>query len=170
MHSRLFRGIVILAVGTAIWFSPYPADLNPDAWHLLAIFIAVIPGFIFKPMPIGAVAFTGITFCALSGTLKPTEALSGFSNTTIWLIVTSFLLSRAFVKTGLGKRIAYLIVRTIGDKTLKLSYAMILSDWVLAPITPSNTARAESFFLLYAVCASCLIPNPDLPPDELVLF
>lgn len=142
MNSKLVRGLITLAVGAIIWFSPMPAGLKPAAWHLLAIFVATIVGFILTPMPIGSIALISIAFAALSGVLKPSEALSGFSNTTIWLIVSSFLLSQGFIKTGLGKRIAYGIVRAIGDNTLKLGYALILGDLVLAPGTPSNTARA----------------------------
>lgn len=140
--SKLVRGLIVVGVGAGIWFSPVPAGLKPAAWHLFGIFVSVILGLILKPMPTGAVAFTGITFAALSEVLKPEMALAGFSNTTIWLIVTSFLFSKAFVTTGLGARIAYLIVRAIGNKTLNLAYAVILSDLVLAPFTPSNTARA----------------------------
>jgi len=142
MDNKLIRGLFVIAIGAVIWFSPRPTGITSDAWHLLAIFIAVIAGFIIKPIPMGAVAIAGVTISALSGVLKPAAALSGYSNTTIWLIVSAFLFSRAFVKTGLGRRISYLIVKAIGKKTLGLAYALILSDLVLAPATPSNTARA----------------------------
>jgi DASS family divalent anion:Na+ symporter len=142
VNNKLVQGLIVVAIGAAIWFFPRPEGLSPKAWHLLAIFVAVIAGFILKPIPIGAIAMAGVTLSALSGALKPSEALAGYSNTTIWLIVSAFLFSRAFVKTGLGRRIAYGIVKAIGHKTLGLSYAIILSDLVLAPATPSTTARS----------------------------
>ena len=77
MDNKLFKGIAVVALGAIIWFSPVPAGLKPAAWHLFAIFAAVIIGFILKPVPIGAVAFAGVTFAALTGVLKPGEALSG---------------------------------------------------------------------------------------------
>ena len=43
---------------------------------------------------------------------------------------------------GLGKRIALLFVRMLGKSSLGLSYGMAITDPVLAPATPSNTARA----------------------------
>ncbi len=142
MNNKLVQCLFVVGIGAAIWFFPRPEGLTPAAWHLLAIFVATIAGFIIKPIPIGAVAFAGVTLSALSGALKPSEALAGYSNTTIWLIVSAFLFSRAFIKTGLGRRIAYQIVKAIGHKTLGLSYAIILSDLVLAPATPSTTARS----------------------------
>jgi DASS family divalent anion:Na+ symporter len=46
------------------------------------------------------------------------------------------------VQTRLGERIAYTIVRRIGRSPLRLGYAIVLADLVMAPMTPSNTARA----------------------------
>jgi len=110
--------------------------------HLLAIFIATIVGIILKPMPMGAMAALGIAMTALSGTLPIADALSGFSDVVIWLIVLAFFISRGFIKTGLGARIAYNFMALLGRRTLGLSYGLAATDLVLAPSIPSNTARA----------------------------
>ena len=47
-----------------------------------------------------------------------------------------------YQKTGLGRRIALLLVRALGRNTLLVGYATTLADTVLAPFTPSNTARS----------------------------
>ena len=59
---------------------------------------------------------------------------------------------RKNITTGLGSRIAYMIMGAIGDSSLKLGYAMVLSDLVVAPATPSNTARAGG--ILYPIVRS----------------
>jgi DASS family divalent anion:Na+ symporter len=110
--------------------------------HLLAIFVATILGLILKPLPMGAVAFIGISATAATGTLSITESLSGFGNRVIWLIVLAFFISRGFIKTGLGARIAYMFMAQLGKKTLGLGYGLVAADLVLAPAIPSNTARA----------------------------
>lgn len=133
--------LITLVVGLILWFIPAPQGLDIKAWHLFAIFVATIVGLIVKPLPMGAVAILSITVCVITNTLSIKEALSGFSNTTIWLIVIAFFISRGFIKTGLGARIAYLFVSKFGKKTLGLSYALLVSDLVLAPAIPSNTAR-----------------------------
>ncbi len=134
--------LVTLLLGIALWFVPAPEGVDPKAWHLLAIFVATIVGIIAKPLPMGAVAMLGIVATVLTGTLNITQALSGFGNNTIWLIVTAFFVSRGFIKTGLGTRIAYLFVALLGKKTLGLGYGLVATDLVLAPAIPSNTARA----------------------------
>lgn len=141
MNNNLVKGIFTVLVGVAIWFLPPPPGLKLEALHLFAIFVAVILGFILKPLPMGAVAFIGISFTAFSGVLKFNEALSGFANSTIWLIVAAFLFAKGFIKTGLGRRIAYVIMRAIGDSTLKIGYTLVLTNVIIGLATPSSTAR-----------------------------
>ena len=141
-RAKLTPLVVTLIAGITIWFSPVPAGVDIKAWHLLAIFVATVVGIIAKPLPMGAVAMLGIAMTALTGTLTISEALSGFGNSVIWLIVIAFFISRGFIKTGLGARIAYLFMSVFGKKSLGLAYSMIGNDLVLAPAIPSNTARS----------------------------
>jgi DASS family divalent anion:Na+ symporter len=110
--------------------------------HLLAIFLGTIVGIILKPLPMGAVAVVGIAATAVSGTLTISQSLSGFGNRVIWLIVLAFFISRGFIKTGLGARIAYVFMALLGRRSLGLGYGLVATDLVLAPAIPSNTARA----------------------------
>ncbi len=70
------------------------------------------------------------------------DALSGFSNSLIWLIVVSIIIARGVIKTGLGERLAYYFISIFGKRTLGIAYSIVASEMILAPITPSNTARA----------------------------
>lgn len=139
--TKVQKWLITFGIGAIIWFIPVPAGLKPQAWHLFAIFVATIVGFILQPMPIGCVALTAIGITGLLGIQKPAEILVGFGNTTMWLIVSAFLFAKGFIVTGLGKRIAYSVMASIGDSSLKLAYAITLSDLIVAPATPSNTAR-----------------------------
>ena len=129
-------------LGITFFLIPAPGDLAPAGWHVFGIFAATIVGLILKPLPMGAVALLSLTVLCLTHTLELEEALSGFSNSTIWLIVTAFFISRGIIKTGLGERIAYLFVERFGKRTLFLAYSLIASDVLMAPAMPSNTARA----------------------------
>ena len=142
MNSRLWKGALVVGIGAAIWFSPVPAGLKLEAWRLFAIFAATILGLILQPVPMGVICLVSITFTALIGVLKPAQVLSGFSNSTIWLIVSAFLFSRGFIKTGLGRRIAFVIMRAIGNRTLNVAYALAICDLIISPATPSVTARS----------------------------
>ncbi|MFH1764290.1 MAG: DASS family sodium-coupled anion symporter, partial [Gemmatimonadota bacterium] len=151
------RSAVPLALGSLIWFVPAPSGVEPAGMHLLAIFIATIVGIILKPLPMGAVAMVGIAATAVTKTLAIGQALSGFENRVIWLIVLAFFISRGFMKTGLGARIAYHFMALLGRKSLGLGYGLVGTDLVLALAIPSNTARAGGvvYPILRSVAEAC---------------
>ena len=67
---RLWLGRIIPpAVGLGIWLVPARSGISEKAWHLLALFLATILGFMLKPLPMGAVAVIAIAATALTGTL-----------------------------------------------------------------------------------------------------
>lgn len=141
--------LVALALGIVIWFMvPVPDGVSPNAWHLLALFVATIAAIIGKALPIGAVSIIAISLVALTQVTNPgnpkaalADALSGFSNELIWLIGISIMVSQSLNKTGLGARIGYFMISLFGKRTLGVAYALAFSETVLAPVTPSNTAR-----------------------------
>jgi len=143
-----WKRIAPVLVWLAIFLLPAPAGLNRNQWHYFAIFAAVIAGLVLESMPVGAVGLIGLTFAAVMGYVEtdPNKslrwALSGFAESTVWLIVGAFVFAIGYRKSGLGKRMALLLVRTLGRRTLGLGYAVALADLVLAPATPSNTARS----------------------------
>jgi L-tartrate/succinate antiporter len=158
MKSPWVKLAITVLVGVVIALIPPPAGLAPYAWTYFALFAAVIVGLILEPVPAAAVGLIGVTVAAVLGLVfspeqladpkfkEPAEAikwaLSGFSNTTVWLIFGAFMFALGYEKTGLGKRIALLLVKLLGKRTLGLGYAVTLADLILAPFTPSNTARS----------------------------
>ena len=167
----MYKGLICIFVTLVIWFIPIPAGVAPEAWHLLAIFIGTIVGLILEPLPMGAVAIIGISVTALSKSVPYKAALSGFSNSTIWLIVSAFLFACGFIKTGLGRRIAFFFIKLFGKNTLGLSYSLLAADLVIAPATPSNTARAGG--ILYPIIRSLCTTfgsEPDKDPRKIGSF
>lgn len=152
MLNKSVKGFLCLLIGVIIWFLPIPDGVKPEAWHLLAVFTATILAFILQPVSIGAASIIGLTVVVLTGVLKASQALEGFSNTVIWLIVAAFMFAKGFIKTGLGRRIAYLLMRRFGDSTLKLAYTLSATDFIVAPFTPSNTARGGG--IIYPITRS----------------
>jgi DASS family divalent anion:Na+ symporter len=152
-----------LGAGLLIWFLPPPGEVSPEAWHLFAIFVATIIGIVLEPLPMGAMAILGLAAATLSGILSVGEALSGFGNHVIWLVVMAFFIARGVVKTGLGARIAYSFMKRLGRSTLGLGYSMVATDLLLAPAIPSITARAGA--VIYPIVRS-VAEAYDSHPDN----
>lgn len=146
--ALLRRALVPVVLGVAIWALPTPEGLAPNAWRFVALFVAVIVALITEPVPGPVVGLVGVTTAALLRlvTAEPADsirwALTGFADSTFWLMFVVLMVALGYQKTGLGRRIALTLVRHLGGRTLGLGYAVALADLVLAPLTPSNTARA----------------------------
>jgi L-tartrate/succinate antiporter len=155
-----WKHLAPVIVAVVIVLFPPPEGLPQHAWYFFAIFAGVIVGLMFEPLPGGAVGLIGVTLVTLLARwvlygpaelarqgFNPTNAalswaLSGFSNSTVWLIFGAFMFALGYEKTGLGRRIALILVKAMGRKTLTLGYAVTIADTILAPFTPSNTARS----------------------------
>lgn len=141
-RALVIKWAVVVAVALGIALTPPPVGVTAQSWRLLAIFAATIVGSIVRPLPGGAVVLLGVTALALTGTLSPADALRGYADPIVWLVLAAFFISRGMVKTNLGRRIALLFVRAIGQSSLGLAYALALTDMTLASIIPSNGARS----------------------------
>ena len=170
MGFKPLPAAIAALITLVIWFFiPIPAGVTPQAWHLLALFIGVIAAIIGKAMPIGAIAFIAILLVAITGVTadKPgaaiQDALSSFANPLIWLIGFSIMISRGLIKTRLGARIGYYFISIFGKKTLGIGYGLALSELVLAPVTPSNTARGGA--VIHPVMKS-IAASYDSDPEQ----
>jgi L-tartrate/succinate antiporter len=144
----LWRAVVPLLLGSVVALTPVPAQLTPNAWYYFALFVAVVAALITEPLPGPVVGLVAVTTAATLHLVAPTStesirwALTGFADSTVWLMLVVFMFALGYQATGLGRRIALTLVRRLGGRTLGLGYAIALADLALAPLTPSNTARS----------------------------
>ena len=144
---RLTPALITTAVLFILLAIPTPEGLKPEGWRLVAIFLTTIVAIILKVMPIGVMAMMAIVIVSLSQVTSHSskgaiaDALSSFSSPLIWLIVVAILISRGLKKTGLGNRIGLMFIALMGKRTVGIGYGLTICELVLAPFTPSNTAR-----------------------------
>jgi divalent anion:Na+ symporter, DASS family len=74
--------------------------------------------------------------------LTVNEALRGYADPVVWLVLAAFFISRGMIKTGLGRRIALHFIRLIGHRSLGLGYALASTSALLASVIPSVGARS----------------------------
>lgn len=159
MPLMIIRWLVLFMVPALILLSPAPNGLSAEAWKIFAVYAAAILGLILRPAEEAVVMLTviaaGSFFVPISG------LLSGYANGTVWLVFSAFLITQAFADTGLGKRIAYLMVGRFGKSSLGLVYGQLITDFILSPATPSNTARSGGIvYPIFRNVASTLGSEP----------
>ena len=138
----MLRWGIVLFVAVAILLIPEPEGISPQSWRLLAIFAATITGSIVQPIPGAAIVLLGVTALPIFRVLPINEALAGYADRFVWLVLAAFFISRGMIKTGLGRRIAFLFIKAIGRHSLGLSYALASTETVLATVIPSTGARS----------------------------
>ncbi len=141
-RGRLLRWGIVLFVAAAILLIPVPEGITVESWRLLAIFAATITGSIVQPIPGAAIVLLGVTALALFNVMPINDALRGYADRFVWLVLAAFFISRGMIKTGLGRRIAFLFIKAIGRHSLGLGYALASTETVLATVIPSTGARS----------------------------
>ncbi|WP_447927828.1 anion permease [Vreelandella sp. EE27] len=177
----LWKLLAPVFVAIVVALIPAPSGLAPHAWYFFAIFLGCVVGLILEPLPGAVVGLLGVTLAALLSQwvlFSPEQlaaegfnaanqafawAVSGFTNSTVWLIFGAFMFALGYEKTGLGRRISLWLVKSMGKRTLTLGYAVMIADAILAPFTPSNTARSGG--TIYPVIRN-LPPLYDSHPND----
>src|SRR5229473_6075275 len=147
LRRRVTGGIVIVALYFAVQLAPRPVAIQPEGWRLLGIFVATIGGLILQPISGGALVLMAVTLAAVAGGLTIQQALEGYGDPTVWLVMAAFFISIAMLKTGFARRLALVFVRAFGKSSLGITYALSMTDMVLAGIIPSNGARSGGVVL-----------------------
>ena len=179
--TRPWKAIAPIAVAVVLALLPAPSGLPHHAWYFFSIFVGVIVGLVLEPLPGAAIALIGITVVTIlapfvlfspqqlsqPGFRMPsaalTWALSGYSNPTVWLIFGAFILALGYERTGLGERIALILVKRMGKNTLLLGYGVTLADTILAPFIPSPTARSGG--IIYPIVSDLAQVYESKPND-----
>ena len=157
------KALAPFALALGIWFVPIPEGLTREAWHLFAIFAAAIFAVIINAFPLLTAALLAGSFAVLSATVDPAKVFGGFANQSVLLVVVAFLVAQAVVKCGLGQRIALYVVSIFGKSTLGLAYSIFITDALIAPGFPSNTARGG---VLFPIILSLAQGSGSQPGDD----
>ena len=146
-HVRVWGLVALLALYLVIaYLVPRPDAITPQGWRTAAIFACVIVGMIIEPLPASALVLLGLTAMTANGTTMR-EALGGFAEPSVWLVIVAMLIARSMLDSGLARRIALVFIRGVGRSSLGISYALLMTDVTLASGVPSITARSAGMLL-----------------------
>ena len=166
---RPLRLLALAAIYVAIaHVLPPPEGIEAQDWRRVGVFFATIGGLMLQPMPGSQVVLVGITGMIVLGGLPMDRALSGYSASSVWMVLMAMLMSRALRDCGLARRIALWFIRAIGRTSLGLGYSMHLTDLTLATGVPSITARSASIVFPIARSISSLYKSHPGPSSAIL--
>ena len=131
--------VATVLIPVTLWFAPL--SWEPKIQHVIAVTAFLIVAWITHAMDH---ALAGLAGCFLFGALHLVPfniAFGGFAEPTTWFLFGAMLFGMMASKTGLARRIAYLIMLRIGSTYSRLLLGLIVSSFLLTLVAPSGIAR-----------------------------
>ncbi len=137
-RSLLF--LLAIAAG-AVGFRMLPLGIEPHAQSALAVGLFMIVSWMTQVLDHGIAGIVGCFLFWMFGIVKFDTAFSGFADNTPWFLFGAICFGLMGSKSGLARRIAYLIMRGIGSSYPRLLLGLIVSNFLLTAVVPSGIAR-----------------------------
>jgi len=128
-----------VAVPLALWFAPI--DVDARTRHVLAIAAFMIVSWITEAMDYALAGFIGCYLYWALGVVPFGVAFSGFATDTPWFLFGAALFGAMATKTGLARRIAFVVMQRVGRTYARVLLGLIITDFLLTFIIPSGIAR-----------------------------
>jgi solute carrier family 13 (sodium-dependent dicarboxylate transporter), member 2/3/5 len=138
LRTNIGRALCLI-VPILVWFSPIP--IEAAAKHALAITSFILIAWVTEAMEF---ALAGLIGCYLYWALKVVPfgtAFSGFATETPWFLLGAILFGTMASKSGLARRIAFLIMKRVGNKYSNILLGIICMSVILTFIVPSGVAN-----------------------------
>lgn len=132
----LILGIIVAVL---IWISTIPG-LSSNATQAFAIATLIALWWIFAVMPPAIPAILGSVLFYVLNIAKPADAFAGFVSPSIWMLLFALIIAKGVESSGLGRRIANVIVLKGALSFNGLVMVFIILCIVFPFIIPSTTA------------------------------
>jgi len=131
--------VLCVTVPLVIWFAPF--SIEAATKHGLAITSFMIIAWITEAIDY---ALAGLIGCYLFWALKVVAfnvAFGGFATDTPWFLFGATLFGVMATKSGLARRLAFLIMQEVGGTYAGILFGLVTTDFLLTFIVPSGIAR-----------------------------
>lgn len=133
--------LAFAAMAGIVWLTPEVKGLAVAGKKSLAVAVFAIIIWMTQAIEDALSGLLIIFLLAALGATSLAGAYSGYSNTSLWLIVIGFIMAGCMEKSGLSKRIALVLVNSAGGSASKVYWAVAAVMAILSFLVPSITAR-----------------------------
>ena len=128
-----------VAVPLILWFAPIEMDVRIK--HTFAIVSFMILAWITEAVEYALAGFIGCYLFWALGVVPFAVAFGGFATDTPWFLFGASLFGVMATKTGLARRIAFVVMKRVGNTYARILLGLIITDFLLTFIIPSGIAR-----------------------------
>ena len=162
MSNSKKLGILVFVVCAFVVGLAKPfTGLAPQGHYIISVTLISLALWVFKTDSVPYIA-GGALFLAgcLIFKLPLTAITVGYTSSAIWVLIPALFFGFALLKTGLGKRIAYFVLKTFEPSYLTICVSWFIIGMILSALTPSITVR---FTIVMPIAVSfieaCEIPE-----------
>jgi len=128
---------------------------------LLAVSIVM---FVMNRPRMDAVALIVICVLPLTGAVTASEALEGFSNPNVVLIIALFIIGEGLVRTGVVRKIGDMLVARAGNEEVRLMVLLMIAACSLGAFMSSTAVTAIFIPVVLRICR-----KTGMPPSKLMM-
>jgi sodium-dependent dicarboxylate transporter 2/3/5 len=134
--------LLIIAVGVAMYWLPYPDTISTRGYRALILGIMVISLIITEPVPLPAVALL-IAVLEVSFRIAPaTEVAKSYMSDSVFFIMGSLMMAVAIVHQGLDTRLALGIIKLTGNSVNRIVFGFVAISAILSSFVGEHTVVA----------------------------
>ncbi len=149
---------IIIFVGTVVFllfvFLPPPSGLSVEGARAVAVFILCISFWVTAWIPLGVTSLMGMALIPLLGIMSAAEAFAFFGDRALFFILGALMLAAAIYQTGLGARIALVLLIKFDHKPKKIILGIMLTSAILSCIMPEHAVAAMLFPIVLEIARS----------------
>jgi len=168
-----YIGSIAVTIGAVLIMilKPLNGSLSGQGQMVLAGILITLGLWIFKPfgLPFSAGALFFAAYMLAVGIPVPT-VFSGFTQSAVWTLVAALFFGFVIKKTGLGYRLALLILKLFKPSYVSLTIAWAIIGIVLSVLTPSMTVRVAIVMPVALSCCELCDLKPGSKGNSLILL
>ncbi len=155
MHIKHFKTKLIVLLGVISFITllliPTPAGLSLEGKRALAVFVLSLSLWVTNYLPLAITSLMGIALIPLLNIMSVEKTYSTFGNNAIFFILGALMLAASLYKTGLGSRLAYLLISRFDSNPKRITVGILLSSAILSFIMPEHAVAAMLFPIVFEI-------------------
>ena len=126
--------------------------MEPSTLVIIILILAVI-SFILEKIPVNLTVMLTVVLLVITGLVTPEQAVAGFANTTLLMLIGVMIVGSALFETGVCDKIAAVVKRYAKTERQMIMAILILSSILSAGLSNSGTV-AVFIPIILGICAS----------------
>ncbi len=145
--------LAVLAGCVLLWLLPLPAGLSQGGRTALLVVALTVALWLTEIIPPALTALVAMALLPTFGVIGFARAVSGFGDTSVWLLFGVFVVSAAVRESGLDRRIAFGLLRLARGNVRATTFMIVAATLVFIFLLPTSAGRAA---LMTPICAGII--------------